>query len=835
MSDSMRYRRKDLSDRARIGIVLVVAALASMLPGVAPAESAEADGGYRLPHRTLVDIIDARRTPWVNIGPRRDRMLLRERPGYPSIAELAERELRLAGMRFKPDQNAQSRTWSSNGLSLVSIEAAKEAAFEGLSEELPVSGLPGSPRIENVSWSPDGRRIAFTNTTEDGIELWCLDVETAEAERVLGPSVSMVAAVPPQWLYDGETLVCCLVPRDRGSEPERPSVPDGPVVQETSGEATPARTYQDLLQDHYDESLFEHYMTTQLALVSVDGDVRGVGQPAMIWDVSSSPDGSYLLVSRLRQPFSYLVPAYRFPEVTEVWDLDGNVVYEVADIPLRDNIPISRGSVATGRREVQWRSDAPSTLFWAEALDGGDAGAEAELRDQLYLLEAPFDGEPTKWLTTELRYYGVMWGHGELALVSEYWWPTRTVRTWRAAPDVPDASPRLIIDHVWEDRYGDPGRPATTRNGYGRTVLLTADDANTLYMIGDGASPEGNRPFLDSFDTLNDETYRMFRSEAPYYEAPVVLLGKDARYVVARRESVSEVPNYFLRDMAEGTIERLTDFPHPTPQLAGLEKELIRYKRSDGIDLTGTLYLPPGYDEDDGPLPVVMWAYPREFKSSDTAGQLDDSPYRFDWVGWWSPLLWLTQGYAVLDGPTMPIVGEGDEEPNDTYIEQLVMSAQAAVDEVVSRGVADPDRIAIGGHSYGAFMAANLLAHSDLFAAGLARTGAYNRTLTPFGFQSEERTLWEAPETYFAMSPFMHAEKVNEPILLVHGEADSNPGTFPMQSERFYNALSGLGGTARLVMLPHESHSYRARESLLHLLWETEQWLDRYVKHAGEE
>jgi dipeptidyl aminopeptidase/acylaminoacyl peptidase len=303
--------------------------------------------------------------------------------------------------------------------------------------------------------------------------------------------------------------------------------------------------------------------------------------------------------------------------------------------------------------------------------------------------------------------------------------------------------------------------------------------------------------------------------------------------VLTRRESVQEPPNYFYHNLEKNRTVQLTGFPHPTPQLKGITKELIRYNRDDGLKLTARLYLPDGYTTADGPLPMVMWAYPREYKSADAAGQVTDSPYRFIRTSWSSPVVWLLRGYAVLDYPSMPIIGEGDEEPNDSFIEQLVAGAKAAIDEVVRRGVADPERIAIGGHSYGAFMTANLLAHSDLFRAGIARSGAYNRSLTPFGFQSEDRTFWEAPETYFAMSPFMHADKVDEPILLIHGEADNNSGTYPMQSERFYNALKGHGAICRLVMLPHESHGYRARESALHVLYETDRWLEKYVKNAG--
>lgn len=806
--------------------VLALVALTAAVVMPAAATAASTDAVYRMPDQTLVDIIDAPKTPRFSIGPDREWAVLIRRPGYPSITELAEPELRLAGLRIKPGSFSPSRVWPNNELEFLRIA-------DGATRK--VTGLPENPRLTNISWSPDGERIVFTNTTTDGVELWVAEVATAEARQLSGGIVSLAANEGPRWMRDSRSLVCCLVVTDPADAPVAPLVPAGPVIQESIGEEAPARTYQDLLQNPHDEALFDHYMTSQLAVVRLDGGVRRVGEPAVIWAFQSSPDGRYLLVHALHRPYSYTVPSYRFPELIEIWDLEGNVLHRVADHPLRENIPIARGSVHTGPRSVHWRADAPSTLCWVEALDGGDADAEAEDRDRVFTLEAPFDGEPSELITLGMRFSGMDWGHDELAMVTEWWWDNRMIRVWKVSPGSPESAPELLKEYSWQDRYNDPGEPVHTVNEYGRRVLLTADDARTIFLIGDGASPEGDRPFLDAFDTYHNETSRLFRSEAPYYERPVTVLGKEARHVITSRESVEEVPNYFLRDLHEEDSRRLTSFPHPTPQLLGISKEQIRYKRADGVDLTATLYLPEGYDpESEGPLPMVMWAYPREFVSADAAGQVDDSPYRFDWVGWWSPLLWLTQGYSVLDGPTMPIIGEGDSKPNDTYVEQLVASAEAAIDEVVSRGVAYRDRIAIGGHSYGAFMTGNLLAHSDLFAAGLARTGAYNRTLTPFGFQSEDRTLWEAPEVYFEMSPFMHADRIKEPILLVHGEADDNPGTFPMQSERFYNALKGNGAVVRLVMLPHESHSYRARESLLHMLWETQEWLDRYVRKAGE-
>ncbi|MCH8961438.1 MAG: S9 family peptidase, partial [Bacteroidetes bacterium] len=546
-----------------------------------------------------------------------------------------------------------------------------------------------------------------------------------------------------------------------------------------------------------------------------------------------SPSGEYVLVEAMHKPFSYLVPAYRFPNRIEVRDLDGNLVKEIADVPLAEGVPTAFGSVPTGIRSIDWRADDPATLYWAEALDGGDARAEAEYRDQVYMLEAPFDAEPTPLVKLPLRYGGVTWGDDDLALVSESWFSTRKRRVYVVDPSQPGQEPRVLFDLSTEDRYNNPGSPLRRQTEQGTSVLLTADDGQSIFLSGTGASPEGNRPFLRKMDLETGETEELFRSEAPYYEFPVTLLDPEAMHLMTRRESSTEPPNYFVRDLRSGSLTAATDFPHPYPELADIQKESIQYEREDGIPLSATLYLPAGYDaERDGPLPAFVWAYPREFKSARAAGQRSDSPYQFKRVSYWGAVPYVTQGYAVIDNASMPVIGEGEQEPNDTFREQLVANARAAIDEGMRRGVVDPERVAIGGHSYGAFMTANLLAHSDLFRAGIARSGAYNRTLTPFGFQREERLFWEAPEIYYYMSPFMHADKVNEPILLIHGEADNNSGTFPLQSRRYYSALKGLGKTARLVMLPHESHGYRARESIMHMLWETNRWLETYVKNA---
>jgi len=779
--------------------------------------------GYQTPPAPLPTIVDAPPTPQVRLSPDREWMLLLESPNLLSLADLSEPELRLAGRRISPRTNGPTRVRPVQKMTLKRVSDLSERLIEGLPEGAAVGG---------VSWSPDSQKVAFALTRGDAIELWVAEVAEARARRLGNASLNLAAGETPRWFSDSRTIVFAAVPAERGASPEAPSVPDEPVVQENRGRKAPARTYQDLLKNAHDGALFEHYFTAQLQTITLDGKSRSIGKPGIVWSFDPSPDGSYVLVDFLHRPFSYLVPAYRFPRRIEVLNMEGKLVHQVADLPLQEEVPMAFGSVPTGPRSVGWRADAPATLAWVEALDGGDARKKTDERDRVFTQAAPFEGEPAAVATLGLRFAGVDWGNDDLALVYSFWWKTRQTRTWVVAPGRPSATPELLFDRSYEDRYSDPGDAVTMPTPQGRAVLLTADKGKSIFLIGSGASPEGDRPFLDRLDLGTKKTERLFRSEAPYYERPIVIVDRARKLVLTRRESKEEPPNYFARTLDGGKLRQLTDFPHPTPQLAGLQKEQIRYERADGVKLTATLYLPPGYEKSQGPLPVVMWAYPQEFKSADAAGQVTDSPYRFSRVGWWSPLMFLTLGYAVLDDPSMPIIGEGDEEPNDTHVEQLVSSAKAAVDEVARRGVGDPERCAVGGHSYGAFMTANLLAHSDLFRAGIARSGAYNRTLTPFGFQAEERSLWEAPEIYFAMSPFMHAEKVDEPILLIHGDSDNNSGTFPMQSERMYGALKGHGATVRLVMLPNESHGYRARESVMHMLWEMATWLDEYVKGA---
>jgi dipeptidyl aminopeptidase/acylaminoacyl peptidase len=809
-----------MTARFRTLYAAIGALVALVTPGFLAAQ--QDSGGYRIPSPDLVAIVDAQPTATVSIDPHGTWMLLMARRSLPSIAELAAPELRLAGLRIDPRTNGPSRFQAVVSLTLRPLADGDDRM---------ITGMPEGARIGNVSWSPDGNRIAFSVTNDHGIELWAATIADAKARRVGTRHLNGAIATPYRWLPDSRGMLVVAVHSDRGAAPEKPIVPNGPVVQSHEGKSAPARTYQDLLGNSYDEDLFDYHATAELLTVSLEGAERAIAPSLVLTSVEPSPDGRFVLVESIHRPYSYRHPYDRFPRRAEIYTIDGRRVHTVADEPLADAIPITFGSVETGPRSIAWRDDAPATVYWSEARDGGDAGKPADVRDEVLMLAAPFTGAPTSIANLPNRYGGVTWGNDTLALLDDWWYKTRRTRTILFNPSRPTEQ-RVIIDRSFEDRYADPGDPLLHPNRFGRNVLLLSEDARALFLTGLGASPEGNRPFLDRFELASSATQRLWQSKAPYYERLIDLISVAPLRIVTTRESPTERPNYLLRDLTKGTERQLTTFPHPYPQLAGVQKELIHYDRADGVKLTATLYLPAGYTKQKGPLPAILWAYPQEFKSAEAAGQVTESPYSFNWISWSNALAFVARGYAVIDDPSMPIIGEGETEPNDSYVAQLVASAQAAVDAAVARGVVDRNRVAVGGHSYGAFMTANLLAHSDIFRAGLARSGAYNRTLTPFGFQGEERSYWQAPLVYDAMSPFMNADRIDEPLLLTHGGADNNPGTHTMQSERLFEAIKGLGGTTRLVVLPHEGHGYRARESVLHMLYETEQWLERWVRNA---
>ncbi len=782
---------------------------------------------YREPPAEITDLVDAPATPAIMTCPAAEKILYIENPGLPAIEDLAVKELRLGGIRIDPVTNGPSRARYGIGLGISDIDG------ESYRE---VAGLPDDPRIRNVRWSPDGRWVAFTQTVDDGIELWLVDVMEYRAERLTSAIINEALGSAYTWLSDSKTIIISATDMERGEPPARPVVAEGPVVQESIGRKAAVRTYQDLLTDMYDEKIFDYYATSQLYRVDLNGNITETGEPGIIWYFLDSPDGNYLLVNRIERPYSYIVPFSRFLQSVEIIDLNNGESVKIADIPLADDIPQGFDATREGPRNFTWRSDVPSTLFWVEAIDGGDPAAEVKFRDRIYYIEPPFTGEPIEGFKLELRYRGIIWGSEDYAIVNQFWWRDRRMVTGFFNPSDLKTPPEPIFDRSVEDRYNDPGSFQTKTNRYGKTVLHFDTSNRFLYLAGQGATPEGNKPFVDTYDVTTGYIERLWRSEPPYYEYPVRIVDADRKIIMTRRESNDKHPVFYLRYLKDDKLVKVTDLPDPFPQLKNIYNEMIHYEREDGVSLNGRLYLPEGYNiGEDDPLPTVLWAYPREFITADGAGQVTDSPYRYIRLGATSPVMLVTQGYAVLSNASFPVVGEEDKEPNDTFIEQLIANAEAAVSKLAGMGVTDPERVAISGHSYGAFMAANLLSHTDMFAAGIARSGAYNRLLTPFGFQREERTFWQDSDLYIRMSPFSYAHQMNTPILLIHGADDNNAGTYPMQSERYYDALRGNGATVRLVMLPHESHGYRARESILHMHWEWVEWLDRYVKDRDGE
>jgi dipeptidyl aminopeptidase/acylaminoacyl peptidase len=776
---------------------------------------AETPARYQRPSAEILQVLDAPPPPAVVVSPTRDFILLVHSSRYPPIADVAAPMLRLAGLRIDPRTNGPHLPPRVNGISILSIADGKERPIP-----MPEGGRFGQPIL-----SADGKQFAITKTAETGIELWIGDVAAATLRRVPDVRLSAVYGPSVQWATDQRSLLCLTVPANRGQPPAAPAAPSGPVIQESYGKSGPARTYQDLLQNAHDESLFDHYATSQLVAVDVaTGKATHIGQPGIFADVEQSPDSTLLLVERIERPYSYLHPVSSFPKTVDVWDRHGKPIANIAKLPLQDRVPIE--GVPTGPRNVHFRPTRPHSLVWLEALDDGDPKKKVPHRDRLMTLDPTLREDPREVTKLEHRFAGLTWGErNDLTLIRDFDRDRKWSKTYAFSFADPSAA-RLIWDRSVQDRYRDPGTPVMRTLPNGRRVVWQSGDS--IFLIGAGSTREGDRPFLDRLNLSTLQSERMFRSADRQYESPVALLSDDGSKFLTRHESPTLPPNLAIRSAGSDDRRDLTQFADPTPQIRGIAKKLVTYQRDDGVPLSFTLYLPPGYKEGT-PLPTVVWAYPQEFASADTAGQVAGSPYRFTTLAGPSHLFFLLAGYAVLDGATMPVVGD-PETANNTFIEQIVASAKAAIDQGVALGVTDPKRVGVGGHSYGAFMTANLLAHSDLFRAGIARSGAYNRTLTPFGFQNERRTVWEAADIYSKMSPFMFAHKIREPLLLIHGAADNNSGTFPMQSERMYQAIRGNGGTVRFVTLPFESHGYAARESVEHTLYEMIAWFDKYVK-----
>jgi dipeptidyl aminopeptidase/acylaminoacyl peptidase len=806
----------------------------------APAK-AEAASGYNQPPQEILDVMRAGSPPQPMVSPTHDSILLVSWQDYPSIARVATPFLRLAGVRVEPANHSKHDTPGGYGITpcATKFDLVHVADGKQLHVALPAAACPGEP-----IWSADGKHFAFVNLATDSVELWIGDAATAQAHKVLGVRLNPMFDAEFLWMPDQKNLLAKLVPRNLGAPPKETTAPIGPSIQETEGQKGQSSTYEvrDTLNNKHDEDVFDYYAATQLALINVaTGAITPIGKPANYEDLDPAPDGKHLRVTYIHKPYSYVTTYDRFPQEVEVWDVSQPThiaKHTIASLPLADRVPIH--GVPLGPRDFDWRATDPATLVWAEALDGGDWNVNVPQRDKIMLSKAPFDAQPTQIARTEQRYAGYSWSEKpNVALLTEFDQNKHWRKTYLVNVDDPQQKPRVLWDLSTDELYKDPGR--TVRRELPNGVSVIRLEGDSIYMRGQGASPDGDRPFLDRFDLTSQKSERLFRSDKSSYEQFLGFTGSDTKTFLTWHQSPTDPPNAFKRTLGSqidppdgeatysSTSAAITHIPDPSPAVRSIKKRLVKYKRADGLDLSFTLYTPPGYQEGRR-VPTILYAYPLDYADPSTAGQVSGSQNTFTRLRQYRLLL--LAGYAIIDNAAFPIIGD-PKKAYDTYLDQLVDDAKAAVDEAVRQGVADPDRIGVTGHSHGALMTVNLVAHSDLFRAGVATSGSYNKTLTPFGFQNERRSVWEAPDVYVKVSPFFVADKIKTPLLLIHGAEDANPGTIPLQSSKLYEAIRGNGGTTRLVLLPHEPHWYTARESNEQEVYEMLRWFDKYVKSAA--
>lgn len=776
---------------------------------------------YQQPSAEILQLADFQRAPGVIMNSKKDWMVFTYRNTYKSLDELNMPEMKLAGLRVNPVTNISSTVTYINNLKVRKLKDKSETQ---------VKGLPANPKISYTSFSPDEKTLAFTNTTAKGVELWVVDLASATAKKISRDNLNANLGTPYVWMKDSKSLLVKSIPADRKALIDsKTAIPTGPTVSTADGKVSQNRTYQDLLKNPQDEQNFDTLANAELVKISVDGKESTFKNAAIYTGISLSPDGSLLMLTTIQRPYSYIVPLNRFPMTTAVYDTAGKLVKTVNEVPLTEIMPKGFSSVRTGKRSMTWRDDEPATLVYAEALDGGDQSKSVEFRDEVFLWKAPFSAEPQSFFKTKQRFNNIDWSNGNFAVITDSWYDTRNTKSYLI--NLKDNTHRIIDDRNYQDVYTDPGSFNQSKNQFGRTVIDAKDDK--AYLVGDGFTKSGQFPFIDEIDVNTLSKKRVYTSKLKNSKENIIdILDAKKGEVLVVEQSANLYPNYFLRNIKNGKATALTTFANPFESIKNVHKEVIKYKRNDGVELTGTLYLPAGFDRKNPKekLPLLIWAYPTEYKDKNTAGQNTQNPNDFTFPSYGSFIYWVTKGYAVLDDAAFPIIGEGKSEPNDSFIPQLVANGKAAIDAVDQLGYIDRSKVAVGGHSYGAFMTANLLTHSKDYACGIARSGAYNRTLTPFGFQSEQRNYWDVPEVYNTMSPFMNANKMKTPMLLIHGEADNNPGTFTLQTERYFQALKNLGAPVRMVLLPLESHGYAARENILHVLWEQDQFLEKCLK-----
>ena len=728
--------------------------------------------------RDIEHLLEAEPLPPAVVDPMgRYAVLVHERQLLP-MGRLAEPAIELAGHTINPLTGAAHAPLDYYGLTLIDLASREEIPLV-----LPRDAVFGYPK-----WAPDGSRFAFTLTRSRGTELWVGEPGEARA-RLLASAIDGGRGSPCTWTADSRRLLCRFV-AFRDNRRVFDAIADRLAAQAMPGEPT-------ILSEGQTKRLLE----TQLELIdSVSGQRYSIGAPAAFESVVPAPGQAFLLVTRIAPPYPQVTGVSEVERVVEIWDRFGRLVKRLP-----------------GRaRAVEWRASQPATLTWVERRNDAD---------HIMVLAPPYGAAPLERFEVPNSFSGLRWiGGSGAALVSDYDPSRGRTELWYIDFDDPEAAPRLVTGYSSDsDRL-----PLTTTDSRGAVTLATYD--NGIYLRGNELDGPRRRSFLEHVSLTTGVRRRVWQSSGEGYEALVQILSPDAQLLLTRRETSMAPPNYFVSASTREQHWRLTHFEHPAPPLTAAQYVRLEYRRDDGVDLAASLYLPPGY-QGGSRLPLVVWAYPRQIGAGDAA-KITSAEGTFMTFARAFRLFFLLRGYAVLDDVSMPIIG-AESKANDTFVEQIVANAAAAIDAAESTGLVDATRVGVVGHSYGAFMVANLLAHSRLFAAGIAMSGAYNRTLTPFGFQTERRTLWQATETYLAMSPLLYSDRIEAPLLLVHGLKDDNAGTSPQQSLQFYQAIRGNGGDVELLLLPSEGHSYRGRESVLRTAAQMLAWFDAHLKESA--
>jgi len=771
-------------------------------------------GNYKEPPAEISKLLDVPADEY--LSPIRDTQLaikLAYEP-FTSLATLSEDFLELAGSRINP---VTSSVVIKNRFLYLKL-------YNHLTNSTTTIAESGADYILDYSISPSKHYLAIKMQKLDGIYLTVYDLVKSKSVYLSSFKLNNVLDdLAVQWVKN-DGLMLMTVPEKRAPLKIRSAEFIVPRTEETSGQSAKLRTFQSLLKDEYDRYLFEHFFTSQPVLLSLpQGKIEKIGKPDIYTVFEMSPDGKFINAKRINKPYSFAVPYYRFGYTREILNTKGKMVKELTTKPVQEEIPVD--GVEQGARYFSWLPGRPAEICWLEAQDKGDPEITVPERDWLYSSAAPFVNSSVKIKCKERLSDLEFFADGQRVMVTEY----DNNKEWNRCY-IADLNGKAVSQEVYSlsenDKYAHPGSLLKSFDLSGQEIILEKN--GFCFYKNPGYTPNGTKPALDAINFTTSEKKRVFQSDSTAYERISNFWGKSNDSLVVASESPEQPLNYYICDLKTGKRIALTNNQDKQPQLRSIKKELVNYFRADSLKLNGSLYLPPDY-EPGKKYPLVIWAYPREFTDAALAGQVSGTANNYLRFGGWSPLYLTLLGYVVLDNASMPVVGNVKER-NDNFITQIVDNAKAAIDYLDKRGIIDPNKVAVGGHSYGAFMTAVLLAESNLFKAGIAQSGAYNRTLTPFGFQSEKRSYWQAKEFYNRVSPFNNVEKLKSPLLLIHGEKDSNPGTYPIQSERMYAAIKGNGGTARLVILPYEDHGYEAKESVKQMIAETVEWLDKYLK-----